>query len=133
MKHQFDFKAATREFVKEINKEDHENFFSIDVKTLQLRWTDIEIRNHRLGDSLAPKKLDSGENLIEDDLPPLEETPVNPATLKGDQINSLGINTSSTNRGLLTPLTAEDLKPVEKPPNRPQLFYSHDDSSDEED
>ena len=51
MKHQFDFKAATREFVKEINKDDQENFFSIDVKTLQLRWTDIEIRNHRLGNN----------------------------------------------------------------------------------
>ena len=48
IKHSFDFRSATREFIKEINKEDQENFFSIDVKTLQLRWTDIEIRKYRL-------------------------------------------------------------------------------------
>ena len=41
IKHSFDFRAASRDFVKEINKEEQENFYTIDVKTLQLRWTDI--------------------------------------------------------------------------------------------
>lgn len=48
IKHSFDFRAASRDFVKEINKEEQENFYTIDVKTLQLRWTDIEIRKYRL-------------------------------------------------------------------------------------
>jgi hypothetical protein len=48
IKHSFDFRAATRDFVKEINKEDNETFYSIDAKTLQLRWTDVEIRKYRL-------------------------------------------------------------------------------------
>ena len=48
IKHSFDFRAASRDFVKEINKDEQENFYSIDAKTLQLRWTDIEIRKYRL-------------------------------------------------------------------------------------
>jgi len=48
IKHSFDFKAASRDFVKEINKDEQDNFYSIDAKTLQLRWTDIEIRKYRL-------------------------------------------------------------------------------------
>jgi hypothetical protein len=48
MKHSFDFRAASRDFIKGINSEDQENFYTIDVKTLQLRWTDIEIRKYRL-------------------------------------------------------------------------------------
>jgi hypothetical protein len=48
IKHSFDFRAASRDFVKEINKDEQENFYTIDVKTLQLRWTDIEIRKYRL-------------------------------------------------------------------------------------
>ena len=43
----FDFKAAGKEFVKEINK-GRDDFFEIDIKSIQLRWTDIEIRKYRL-------------------------------------------------------------------------------------
>jgi len=48
IKHLFDFKAATREFVKLVNKSDPNVFYEIDVKTVRLRWTDIEIRKYRL-------------------------------------------------------------------------------------
>jgi hypothetical protein len=97
IKHSFDFKAATRDFVKEINKEDQQNFFSMDVKTLQLRWTDIEIRKYRLADSFAPKPLSSGGSAEDDDeLPPLEDGPK-------DQIDSKSKSskTTDTSRHLL--------------------------------
>ena len=45
---QFDFKAATQEFMKFINEDDKVNYYEVDEKTVQLRWTDIEIRKHRL-------------------------------------------------------------------------------------
>jgi len=53
MKHYFDFHAATKEFSRLVNGDPNNNpekkqLYQIDVKTLQLRWTDIEIRNHRL-------------------------------------------------------------------------------------
>ena len=48
LKHLFDFKAATREFAKVINKEDPNVFYEVDVKAVRLRWTDIEIRKYRL-------------------------------------------------------------------------------------
>ena len=44
----------------------------MDVKTLQLRWTDIEIRKYRLADTLAPK---SEAPVDDEDLPPLEDGP----------------------------------------------------------
>lgn len=55
MKNFFDFHASAKEFSKIIN----ENFsiseagsekvwYNIDAKSLQLRWTDIEIRKYRL-------------------------------------------------------------------------------------
>ena len=129
MKHQFDFKVATREFVKEINKEDQENFFSIDVKTLQLRWTDIEIRNHRLGDT---KTLNDSQNVIEDDLPQLENQP---EAGKRDKVNAMRINGASANRHLLTPISHEELQNTNVPESftRSNLFNYYDDSSDEED
>ena len=34
IKHAFDFKTATREFVQLINQSDPENFYAMDVKTL---------------------------------------------------------------------------------------------------
>ena len=48
MKHHFDFKGASREFVKEVNKDNRDEFFAIDAKQLQHRWTDVEIRRYRL-------------------------------------------------------------------------------------
>ena len=47
MKNEFEFKAASREFCEYINK-DTEEYFEITAKTIQLRWTDIEIRKFRL-------------------------------------------------------------------------------------
>jgi len=47
MKHEFEFKAASREFCEYINK-DTEEYFEITAKTIQMRWTDIEIRKFRL-------------------------------------------------------------------------------------
>jgi hypothetical protein len=55
MKNFFDFHASAKEYSKIIN----ENFsipepgqekvwYNIDAKSLQLRWTDIEIRKYRL-------------------------------------------------------------------------------------
>lgn len=48
LKNQFEFKAACREFIKLINKENRDTFFTMDAKQLQLRWTDIEIRKYRI-------------------------------------------------------------------------------------
>lgn len=51
IKYQFDFKSAAREFVKTVNKDNKDTFFNVDVKQLQVRWTDIEIRKFRLTES----------------------------------------------------------------------------------
>lgn len=53
MKHYFDFHLAAKEFSKIVNKEalagnSQSVIYQIDAKTLQLRWTDIEIRQYRL-------------------------------------------------------------------------------------
>ena len=53
IKHQFDFKVAAREFVKIINKDSPELFFTVDARQLQIRWTDIEIRKYRLPEQEA--------------------------------------------------------------------------------
>lgn len=53
IKHMFDFKAALRDFLRLINHQDSHNFYQLDMKTLQLRWTDIEIRKYRLNNSAA--------------------------------------------------------------------------------
>ena len=50
-------------------------FFKIDAKTLQLKWTDIEIRKHVIPDMQKQQSKEaaaSNEN-VEDDLPPLQE------------------------------------------------------------
>jgi len=76
VKNQFDFRSASREFVKAINSENLETFLQVNVKQLQLRWTDIEIRKYRLpnapqsnSDSEEPKP----EATQDDELPPLEQ------------------------------------------------------------
>ena len=54
MKHLFDFNAAAKDFTKTINEGLHSKnpeggeVYQIDAKSLQLRWTDIEIRKYRL-------------------------------------------------------------------------------------
>ena len=74
IKHSFDFKSACREFVKEINQ-GKEQFYQIDVKTLQLRWTDIEIRKYRLNNMEEEKPADEAKEDDEEELPPLEQKP----------------------------------------------------------
>lgn len=62
IKHSFDFKAATRDFLRLINSLDDEQYYEMDTKTLQLRWTDIEIRKYRLNN------VASSNMTFEDDL-----------------------------------------------------------------
>jgi len=69
IQHCFDFKAASREFIRTVNKDEPNNFYKLDIKTLQLRWTDIEIRKYRLND-LGNDKSDEED----EELPPLETT-----------------------------------------------------------
>ncbi len=50
----FDFHATAKQFSKKINESLTQNegqdkvWYNIDAKSLQLRWTDIEIRKYRL-------------------------------------------------------------------------------------
>ena len=71
IQHCFDFRAASREFIRTVNKDEPDNFYKLDIKTLQLRWTDIEIRKYRLND-LGNDKSD--EEDADEELPPLETT-----------------------------------------------------------
>jgi hypothetical protein len=97
-----------------------------------LRWTDIEIRNHRLSDTLAPKPLNDDQNAIvdDDDLPPLED---GPEPTKKDSVNADRINQANANRHLLTPIDSNDLQDKSMPDMRTNFFDYRDDSSDDED
>ena len=81
MKHFFDFHAAAKEFTRIINDQASGECYQIDAKSLQLRWTDIEIRKYRLPQSGSPSKSQDAEEEKEtreeeeDDLPPLEQKP----------------------------------------------------------
>lgn len=49
IRNHFDFKESAKEFERILNKtepRDSSSMFKVDGKTLQLRWTDIEIRRH---------------------------------------------------------------------------------------
>ena len=70
IRHMFDFRVATRQFCKYINKDDPDNFFELDVKTVQLRWTDIEIRKYRLNNPAASAASYPDDD---DDLPEIQE------------------------------------------------------------
>ena len=50
-------------------------FFKIDAKTLQLKWTDIEIRRHVIPEMQKQQKNEAEDNneSVEDDLPPLDQ------------------------------------------------------------
>lgn len=53
---QFDFKNSAKEFERLLNKsepKDSKSMFKIEGKTLQLKWTDIEIRRH-----VVPKMME---------------------------------------------------------------------------
>ena len=90
VKNLFDFQAATREFTNIINSGETKNeqgepiYYKIDPKSLQLRWTDIEIRKYRLRQGKPSEESKSQDKSSthstindeeEDDLPPLEEKP----------------------------------------------------------
>ena len=75
IRHNFDFKVATREFIKFINKDDPDRFFEMDVKTVRLRWTDIEIRKYRLNDPGAGYIENWEEYDDRREPPPLEQGP----------------------------------------------------------
>ena len=70
LKNQFEFRAASREFCKFVN-DSSPIFYAVDVKQLQLRWTDIEIRKYRLNEADLEKSDD--EAAPENELPPLEK------------------------------------------------------------
>ena len=62
---------TAKEFQRYLNViEDGQNFYILDAKTLQHKWTDVEIRKHVL-----PKMREEEEAVedFEDDLPPLED------------------------------------------------------------
>lgn len=78
IRNQFDFKNAAKEFERTLNKDeprDSASMYKIDGKTLQLRWTDIEIRRHVIPKMMEKNKLDDLQQAAEDneELPPLEE------------------------------------------------------------
>lgn len=59
MKHYFDFNGAAKEFTRIINDQSSDESYQIDAKSLQLRWTDIEIRKYRLPQASSPSKSES--------------------------------------------------------------------------
>ena len=75
----FDFKTSAKDFQRYLNsaenpKQSQTLFYRIDAKTLQLKWTDIEIRKHVIpqmqNDALEEEQ--ANDESVEDDLPPLE-------------------------------------------------------------
>jgi len=86
VKNQFDFKSSAKEFERQLNKAEaaaNKTMFRIDAKTLQLRWTDIEIRRHvmpKMRKEEEQKRNDSQQDDDDDELPPLlDDDEVKPA------------------------------------------------------
>jgi hypothetical protein len=81
---QFDFKCAAKEFERFLNKNEQKDksaMFKVDGKTLQLRWTDIEIRRHVIPKMIETNRL--AEEVAADDdedLAPFEEKPYETST-----------------------------------------------------
>lgn len=74
MRNFFDFNASAREFSKVVNNDPTDTkWYQIDAKSLQLRWTDIEIRKYRLGANNSQSQQEEVEAEQDDPLPPLEE------------------------------------------------------------
>lgn len=82
VRNQFDFIGAAKEFQRYLNSNElssptNNNFYKIDAKTLQLKWTDIEIRKHVI--PTLNKEEDQEDELSDEDqnegdeLPPLEQ------------------------------------------------------------
>ncbi len=75
VRNQFDFKQTGREFERLLNRTEGTNeiVFKVDPKTLQLRWTDIEIRRHVMPAQQASSEEENAHLDDDDELPPLEE------------------------------------------------------------
>jgi len=95
IQHCFDFRAASREFIKTVNKDEPDNFYKLDIKTLQLRWTDIEIRKYRLND-MGDDKTD--EENADEDLPPLETPPASERTEASSKIEDRNVDLNELKR-----------------------------------
>jgi len=84
IRNQFDFKCSAKEFERFLNKNEQKDksaMFKIDGKTLQLRWTDIEIRRHVIPKMIETNRL--AEEVAADDdedLAPFEEKPYETST-----------------------------------------------------
>lgn len=80
LRNAFDFVATAKEFQRHLNSNEladsSNDFYKIDSKTLQLKWTDIEIRRHvipTLNKSEERKDDEDDEQGDDDELPPLEK------------------------------------------------------------
>lgn len=77
VRNQFDFKSSAKEFERQLNKAEsasNKTMFKIDAKTLQLRWTDIEIRRHvmpKMHKEEEKNRANSAQADDDDELPPL--------------------------------------------------------------
>ena len=110
IKNQFDFRAASREFCKLINQ-NSAMFYSMDVKQLQLRWTDIEIRKYRL--PTDDQRNLSGEEESTADVPRLEQV----EQAKPEPIRSV-LNTYD--------LSDEEVEEVQQPRRNDAVLHYND-------
>jgi hypothetical protein len=110
IKNQFDFRAASREFCKLINQ-NSAIFYSMDVKQLQLRWTDIEIRKYRL--PTDDQRNLSGEEESTADVPRLEQV----EQAKPEPIRSV-LNTYD--------LSDEEVEEVQQPRRNDAVLHYND-------
>ena len=70
----FDFSEAAKEFQKQLNEEERasnsNSWYKIDPKTLQLKWTDIEVRKHvipGIGTSKSEKQpVQANQEVVEE-------------------------------------------------------------------
>jgi hypothetical protein len=91
--------------------------FKIDAKTLQLRWTDIEIRRHVIPKMIETNKLSEESKLDSDDeeLAPFEESPVEHRGVSSKLIqydSSSGSDTENKTSNTTT-ATATDLEELD--------------------
>lgn len=76
IRNHFDFKCSSKEFERFLNKNEEKDksaMFKVDGKTLQLRWTDIEIRRHVIPKMIETNRLAEEVAPDDEDLAPLEE------------------------------------------------------------
>ena len=98
-------------------------FFKIDAKTLQLKWTDIEIRKHVIP-QMQQEHKDEAEALsdesVEDDLPPLD-----------DQADQAPASDSKAPSPEKQPSGAVPLQPAATTRNTPVFKYNESDSEED--